>query len=227
MSLGPAPKVAAHDFRHPLRARETADCSAVYLKKPPVPHAKRKLAKVASNGALLREKQFFGEVPPNLPGAPGVGRCAVRKLSEDRRPRSQQMDDRPAGWNPAAYRRSASVDSFSRVNHLINERDSIDNQVFEWGPTRKVWHASENYASKHLLKHEQEVDGQRALWDQGESNMSLIIDGPPRGRRNTLSKEILQQEQERQSEQIQLPKVLGRRSVLLRENQFGSLGGLG
>eukprot|EP00746_Dinoflagellata_sp_MGD_P161184 gnl/MRDRNA2_/MRDRNA2_88236_c0_seq1.p2 gnl/MRDRNA2_/MRDRNA2_88236_c0~~gnl/MRDRNA2_/MRDRNA2_88236_c0_seq1.p2 ORF type:complete len:244 (-),score=43.42 gnl/MRDRNA2_/MRDRNA2_88236_c0_seq1:203-871(-) len=222
MSLGPAPKVAAHDFRHPLRARETADCSAVYLKKPPVPRTKRNLGRGMSSGALLREKQFFGEVPPNLPGAPGVGRCVV-KVSQAQRPQSQETDDRPAGWNPAAYRRSASVDSFSRINHIVNERNSAENQVFEWGPTRQVWKAGKSYANKHILDQERQVDGQRAPWTTDEDITSLVIEGPPRGRKNTLIKEIL----EHGKSQAMKPQILGRRSVLMRENENGCLTSLG
>lgn len=225
MSLGPIPKVGAHDFRHPLRARETADCSAAYLKKPPVPRAQRKLGKVGSSGSLLREKQFFGEAPPNLPGAPGG--CVIRKLSQGRRPSSQENENRPAGWNAAAYRRSASVENFSRVNHLINERESADNQAFEWGPMRQVWTSAANYASKHILEHERQVDGQRAPWDRDDNMISLMAEAPPRRRKNTLSNELLAAERDRLSEQVQLPKLLGRRSVLKRENEQTCMGSLG
>merc|ERR1719310_1084856 len=113
---------------------------------------------------------------------------------------------------------------FSRVNHIVNERNCPENQVFEWGPTRKVWQPEKNYANKHLLEQERQVDGQRAPWEKEDDQMSLLIDGPPRrGRKSTLSKELIEHGK---SEHVQ-PKFLGRRSVLMRENEFKSLGSLG
>eukprot|EP00746_Dinoflagellata_sp_MGD_P082548 gnl/MRDRNA2_/MRDRNA2_32781_c0_seq1.p1 gnl/MRDRNA2_/MRDRNA2_32781_c0~~gnl/MRDRNA2_/MRDRNA2_32781_c0_seq1.p1 ORF type:complete len:221 (-),score=37.63 gnl/MRDRNA2_/MRDRNA2_32781_c0_seq1:65-727(-) len=198
--LGPVPKVGAHEFRHPLSARETFDPVPLTdrpSKRPPVPRTQRPQKLKPSCGAIAREAKKFGNEPSCL------------RVNERTRPRS--IDGRIGGGN-------VMQQYFGRKNAYDRELCDPGNQVFEWGPSRTVREKDCNHARAATLDKERQISGGRAPWADAQQ-MDPAANLKCHGRANTIMKEMRVHEQAKKEEDgsLEMCKAAGRQNRLANE----------
>eukprot|EP00929_Paragymnodinium_shiwhaense_P043073 TRINITY_DN22195_c0_g1_i1.p1 TRINITY_DN22195_c0_g1~~TRINITY_DN22195_c0_g1_i1.p1 ORF type:complete len:286 (+),score=34.23 TRINITY_DN22195_c0_g1_i1:91-948(+) len=153
MSLGPPPKIPAHDVDGGcLRPRRDRERDSERRPVPPVPRTQRAKPRANSCGALRKASWSRASGCPSGVDRIGAGSptMGAEKPSELRRPRAE------------------SPFNYARVNSITRERDSIENQIFEMGPRRNIIPEIKNDFSRgHILGRENEHNGNGGMpWDE-------------------------------------------------------------
>lgn len=152
----------AHEGGNPILPRRDRAMQAEKSRNPPVPRAPRAKARSNSCGLLAREmKKDSRNSSANSIGS---------RMSESRR---------PAAESPFTY---------ARVNSLLREKESVENQVFEMGPrirSSSVDHRRDNHERGHWLGKEHAVN-QGMPWSQPKEEDESQL---PKARRRVLHHE--------------------------------------